>query len=360
MAHIPSLISTLSNMITDENELQAIKEWLNTKPELRVMVTGKTGAGKSTLLNGLLGEEIFKEGENLDRETMEVIMKRKLMMDSGVTIIACDSPGLQDGTDDEDAYLRDMQDKTRDGLDLVLYCISMSNLRSDLRVHDSAINKLTRAFGIEFWEKVVFILTFANSYLHHLEDNGLSGEILEDAFHKQINRWEEKIKAALSHAGVQNESISIHVAGAPKVPSLPGHQFWMSDLWANIYVAVKQNAKPVYLRLACNRIQEKGETNEDDFEKPMKEQPIVCTEAVERLVIKDIEKEVNCRAQISELESVADPVRPQYSETQTLIAAIMQLTLNDPRTIRVTQRITASVLVIYGAYLLYRSFSTSR
>ena len=91
------------------------------------MVTGKTGTGKSTLLNGLLGEEIFKEGHNLDSETREVTIIRK-EMDTGVTVIAYDCPGLQDGTGDEDAYLKDMQDKIRDGLDLVLYCISMSNI----------------------------------------------------------------------------------------------------------------------------------------------------------------------------------------------------------------------------------------
>ena len=119
-------------------------------------------------------------------------------------------------------------------------------------------------FGKEFWKNVVFILTFANSYQHHLEDNGLSSEALNDAFQVQINRWEERIKEALRHADVQNVSISIHVAGAPQIPSLPGHQFWLSDLWANIYITVNQNAKTVYLRLAYNRIQEKEETNDSE------------------------------------------------------------------------------------------------
>ena len=96
----------------------------------------------------------------------------------------------------------------------------------------------------------------------------------------------------------------------------------------------------------------------------MKEQPIVYTESIKTLVVKDIAKKLDSRPQkgvenISGTISapVAEPEVRRYSTAQLALAAILQLTLNDPSTIPVTQRIAASALVIYGAYLLYRSFT---
>ena len=64
------------------------------------MITGKTGSGKTSLINGLIGTEVGKEGHTLDRETTSVVAK-ELVLEGKVARI-WDTPGLQDGTDEED------------------------------------------------------------------------------------------------------------------------------------------------------------------------------------------------------------------------------------------------------------------
>ena len=50
---------------------EQFKKLKNTR-SIKVLVTGKTGTGKSALINGLVGENVAKEGEELDPETVKV------------------------------------------------------------------------------------------------------------------------------------------------------------------------------------------------------------------------------------------------------------------------------------------------
>ena len=79
---------------------------------------------------------------------------------NGVLVTIWDTPGLQDGTSHEQEYLHDMKTKCK-GADLNIYCISIASVRfdeSDLR----AIQLFTSTFGVSFWNRTVFVLTFAN------------------------------------------------------------------------------------------------------------------------------------------------------------------------------------------------------
>lgn len=80
-------------------------------------------------------------------------------------VIAWDSPGLQDKTNEED-YLKGMVEETKreGGIDLLFYCIRMDETRSDLKKHFSAIHTITNAFGPAIWKNALIVLTFANMY----------------------------------------------------------------------------------------------------------------------------------------------------------------------------------------------------
>lgn len=98
----------------------------NNQRELKILVTGKTGQGKSTLVNGLLGIKDAQEGAGHTGCTTEVNRYAKTI--EGVPIKVFDSPGLQDGTDNEEEYISKMKKECQE-LSLVLYCTKMTNTR---------------------------------------------------------------------------------------------------------------------------------------------------------------------------------------------------------------------------------------
>ena len=144
-----------------ENEEYANKLLEVGSREIRILVTGKTGTGKSALINGIMGLNVTKEGDSLDPTTTTVDKFKRMVR--GIPMIVFDSPGLQDGTKNEKQYLSDMERKCKE-VDLVLYTLRMS----DKRLHSddtNAMEKLTHAFGEQFWANAMFVLTFANDVM---------------------------------------------------------------------------------------------------------------------------------------------------------------------------------------------------
>ena len=66
-------------------------------------------------------------------------------------------------------YIRIMKDQRCADADLMLFCIKMSNIRFHSEDHDTITN-LTQAMGKKIWDKVIFVLTFANHVVVHLSD----------------------------------------------------------------------------------------------------------------------------------------------------------------------------------------------
>lgn len=263
-------------------EKTEIKEWIKSKKELRIIVTGKTGAGKSSLLNCFVGTKLFNEGDDLDPCTL-VVDQHKCERD-GITVIAWDCPGLQDGTDNEEEYLKDLVEKTERNIDLMIYCVDMSATRAtDLRVHGSAIQKLTEILGPGVWSNTVIALTFANLYETRIKTikPGIKGEVLDTEFKKQIDLWKAKLQQALSEVGVSDfiiNALPVCPAGYYTIPHLPGHPLWASQMWVTMLCAVKEYAQPLPLILNVERFREKIELSDEHFLLPPEEQPIFISE----------------------------------------------------------------------------------
>ena len=264
-------------------EKTEIKKWIKRKKELRIMVTGKTGAGKSSLLNCFIGKKFFKEGNDLDPCTQTVDEYRCEI--GGIAVIAWDCPGLQDGTNNEKEYLKDLVKKTEKNVDLMLYCVDMSTTRAtDLRVHGSAMQKLTEILGPGVWSNTVVVLTFANLYETRIKTTNPkidSNELLNN-FMKQIDLWKEKLQQALGGVGVPDvtiNSLPICPAGYFTIPHLPGYQLWASHMWVTMLCAVKEYAQPLPIMLNVGRFREKATLNDKHFTLPPEEQPIFISEA---------------------------------------------------------------------------------
>ena len=234
-------------------EKEDIKKWVKDGKSIDVLVTGKTGVGKSSLLNYLLGKTIFEVGKRKESHCTSKVTCEESER-NGIKIRAWDSPGLQDGTGDA-KYLKGMQDNCSQ-VDLMLYCISMEEVRSDLHIHTSAIRKINDLFTKHHWSNTVFVLTFANAKVAILKAQELSGHALEREFKKSIAEWRDAIRTVLIELKVDRkivDNISVVPAGRPRQKDLPGYKFWLSYLWSQCLCTMKKSAQAALVKMEKNR-----------------------------------------------------------------------------------------------------------
>ena len=277
----PAAASELSSAI-DSLPDGDMKEWCKAK-RLEILITGKTGVGKSTLVNGLVGKVVAKEGRNLRATTREVT-KYQLTTALGLEIIVWDSPGLQDGTENEAAYLEEMKGKCSN-VDIVICCIRFETRTKlgEAQADFVAISKLTETFGPEWWRYSIFVMTFGNMLESMLKTTTHPGRV-EEEFNADIKTWKQRIHQALSSAGVPEKIVSqvpVEVAGHFKKPHLPGRQYWFSTLWHTIADRMKPKSQPAFVKINEERFRSSSEVNLSDFTSTQgHEQPIVIDRVV--------------------------------------------------------------------------------
>ena len=246
------------------------------RKSIPILVTGKTGTGKSALINGLIGKNVTEEGDTLDPTTSKVEQIKQMV--HGISMSIFDSPGLQDGTKKEDEYLRDMEQKC-EKVDLVLYTIMMT----DQRVHAAdtkAMKKLTDSFGPKFWEKAMFVMTFANEVRSpEYPDDDYENK---KYFEKRLQDWKDKLPEIVAQRGdipiTTGRHIPIVPAGYYKLRDLPGRKYWFSQFWMaalNRMMESSAEGASYMLEFSKDRLKHQNDTTEQDFEKPIHEQPIL-------------------------------------------------------------------------------------
>ncbi len=256
---------------------EEVRKWIKSGPTIRILVTGKTGTGKSTLLNGIIGKKEFAVGKKRGEHCTTSVDCRE-GMNKGVKYIVWDSPGLQDGTENEQSYLQEMVDKCEQ-IDIMMYCISMIETRSDLGQEFSAMKKISEAFGPKIWENTVFILTYANVFERRLVDQQCQN--VKDDFIRAIRQWRDKVALVLREASVPEDiiqNLKFCPAGRANNPHFGCQKHWFSTLWVSIFATCKDLAAQAMLVMNAKRLvsEAEAESKPEAYTKPdLSSQPIV-------------------------------------------------------------------------------------
>ena len=272
MIQCTSKLKTWHEETTEEAE-----EWIDKINSLSIMVTGRTGSGKTSLINGLVGEKVGIEGKELTPETRNVMTVKEEL--NGVLVTIWDTPGLQDGTSHEQEYLHDMKTKCK-GADLNIYCISIANVRfdeSDLR----AIQLFTSTFGVSFWNRTVFVLTFANQAILNCPVGVDVGTWIDS----KVEEWKKVFLVELSKHGVPEvvkRRMVFIPAGyhsptkyAPNPWQLPGIDNWFHNFWYACASQMNREHLPALIKINVHRFKKEEDITEDDLQnESIENQPI--------------------------------------------------------------------------------------
>ncbi|XP_019850975.1 PREDICTED: uncharacterized protein LOC109581356 [Amphimedon queenslandica] len=187
--------------VLEKDAMKTIKEFLKKRGisrNVNILVIGRTGEGKSSLINSLieLGKKIAPEGALTGCCTATTQSYIYPNIIPGVTVTIIDTPGLQDTQNNEHKYIQEMKNECHE-ISLILYCIKMTNKRliNDDKV---AMKKLDQMFGQKFWERVVFVQTFANGEMLEKWDERDKDNESEEPDDDDVDAWKKLKKERLT------------------------------------------------------------------------------------------------------------------------------------------------------------------
>ena len=130
------------------------------KPSVSLVIVDRAGVGKTALANAISKEVVGTESNGLDADSTEFLDYSTNRQ--GVDIKICDSPGLQGNLtqDDDTDFLTRLQEKVNP-CDVVIYCMRMDAVRLE-KMDVENIKLISQSLGVDFWNKTVVALTFAN------------------------------------------------------------------------------------------------------------------------------------------------------------------------------------------------------
>ena len=296
------------------------QDWFLSSNSVKILVTGKAEIGKSILVNGVIGKAMtLRSPQDHTDDNGEVkLVQTSSLKFNDIEVTIWESAGLQDGIQNEEECIQQLQAQGCDKADLVLYCVSMKrSYHQFFSESNNAIRKLTDGLGVDIWKKTIFVMTFANQYDQKI-----------DSFKECLEQWKAKLTATVVDAGVKAKiaaNIPIVPAGSDREQALPDRNNWLSCLWCTGILRMSVQTQPALLKINLPRIKLPHQVSAKNFNKPLYEQPVVYKQppittgkpniflALEELInITKVKKVVNKKAETSE-HSLCSP-RHVYSD----------------------------------------------
>ena len=235
----------------------AIHAKLKGVTEFNIVVVGCFSMGKSTLINALFFEK-DKEYEEKAEEgslapcTMRESAKEPYILEiNGIKYNIYDSPGLQDGEED-DLELLQWISQRHDKIHLVIYCTRMGDPVRPSEIE--AMKNITTAFTKSIWNNAVIALTFANQV-----DSPNPKIKEEEYFEKVMKNKVESLNNTFTKLSFKKETLNkitknVYPAGSATKLLLPGKsQDWRVDFWRGCLDACDPKGKKALFELAKSK-----------------------------------------------------------------------------------------------------------
>ena len=249
------------------HELVQRAEWSRS---LTILLIGESGVGKATLVNGIIGEELIVRNQS----SVQLISKREI---NGIDVTVIDTAEILDAEEDE---IEEIKNEAAKGVDLVLFCIQMTQVR--FRRNDiELIWKVREVFPVEIWNNAIFILTYANQLRR-------AGEPYENHFMEKLSQWKDVLLNAVEEHGKAAQEV------AQKIPVIPAGYYkdsnlpycdewtnrnkcenWFGKLWYMVLERVQCGKKIALLEINRNRF--KISTGDINQRRPLYEMAISPT-----------------------------------------------------------------------------------
>ena len=172
-----------------------------------LVIVGRAGVGKTALANAISNKFVGPESKGLNDDSTEFLYYST--NHQGVDIKICDSPGLQgNSTQDGNRFLTTLKKKVNQ-CDVVIYCMRMNAVRLE-KMDVENIKLISHSLGLEFWNKTVVALTFANL----VTCPPIFQTDRERWLHQRIQDWQTEFRSHLYEADIPEDATD-------KIPLVP-------------------------------------------------------------------------------------------------------------------------------------------
>ncbi|MEG5084180.1 50S ribosome-binding GTPase [Microcoleus sp. AT8-B4] len=209
-----------------ERKVQAL-----TGQRLVFFVIGRAGWGKSSTVNSLVGQDVCKVDDN-EPTTTEVTGFNFEM--NGVKAIIFDTPGLCDGSGNDQIYIEKIRSQVTDP-DSMLYI----NRLDETRLTDNdrrGIKIISEALGTKIWENAVIVFTFANK------------ESVAD-YQTKLTKRTQIIRQAIADC-IQNTDIAYNIPAVAidnKSDTTPDGKEWLGEFFTVVAERVSMKGMIAFL-----------------------------------------------------------------------------------------------------------------